>query len=381
MENREEYNGYETGPIRPPSEAGSLLLRVARNCPWNKCRFCCLYRGRRFSVRPLEHIIKDIKAIKQCIPEIEEMAGDGENAGKIYRYFKKPPHQGLPYHAAAKWYRDGMRSVFLQDADGMAIKADDMARVLSCLHDSFPTVSRITTYSRAGTVARKSGEELRMIKEAGLGRIHIGMESGSDKVLALVKKGADKATNILAGRKAKKAGIELSEYYMPGLGGNEYWEENALETADALSSIDPDYIRIRCLAVTENSELCEDYANGVFTRTNDTKMAQEILLMIKNLNGVNSVIVSDHIVNLLPGVEGVFPKDKQKMIDNIMWYLDLGEREKMIFRIGRRKGAMMRSKDLYDEARRAWVERYIEEGGINTSNIDESVDALMNRFI
>ena len=36
---------YEIGPIRPPSEAQSLLIRVTRGCHWNKCKFCGLYKN------------------------------------------------------------------------------------------------------------------------------------------------------------------------------------------------------------------------------------------------------------------------------------------------------------------------------------------------
>ena len=142
---------------------------------------------------------------------------------------------------------------------------------------------------------------MKRIAEAGLNRIHIGMETGSDVILKLVDKGTTKAKQILAGQKVKAAGIELSEYFIPGLGGNEYSELNALETADALNQINPDFIRIRTLAVTERGSLMEDYKKGIFTRANDTKMVEELLLMIENLQGITSTIVSsDHIINLLP---------------------------------------------------------------------------------
>ena len=177
---------------------------------------------------------------------------------------------------------------------------------------NIPGIERITSYARSETVVRISDEDLKRITEAGLDRIHIGMETGSDTILQLVRKGTTKAKQILAGQKIKKAGMELSEYYMPGLGGHEYSDLNALETADALNQINPDFIRIRTFALTEHSPLKEDYEQGVFTRTNDTKMIQELLLMIENLQGISSTIInSDHTLNLLPEAEGRLPDDKK----------------------------------------------------------------------
>ncbi len=207
------------------------------------------------------------------------------------------------------------------------------------------------------------------------------METGSDRVLRLVCKGAEKATHVLAGQKAKKAGFELSEYYMPGLGGKEYWQENALETADALNRINPDYIRIRSFALTERGELCEDYRKGALTRANDIQTAEEILLMLNNLKGITSTIVSDHIVNLIPDVRGKLPDDQPKMADAIQWFLDLPDADKLLFRIGRRTNAMKMIADFYDEAKRMRTQRYIEQEAIDDANVDDIVDMLMSRFI
>jgi hypothetical protein len=169
---------------------------------------------------------------------------------------------------------------------------------------------------------------------------------------------------------------------MPGLGGNEYSDLNALETADALNRINPDFIRIRTLAVTDRSPLKEDYEQGIFTRTNDTKMIEELLLMIENLEGITSTIISsDHIINLLPEAEGRLPKDKEKIIAALKRYLDLPESEKIIYRIGRRTGIMNTIQDLNNSVRRNRVQRLIEQYGINHNNVDAFVDDLLNNYI
>lgn len=371
----ENYNGIEIGPIRPPSEADSLMLRLTRNCTWNQCKFCRLYKGKKFSVRPKEHIKKDIDQIKTWIDffksgkkkfDLEEISGDD----KIWAY-----------HMTRTWYVSGMKSIFLQDANSLVIKPEDMIDILKYLKLTFPKIERITIYGRSQTIARISEENLKAYAEAGLNRIHIGMETGSTEVLKLVKKGVDKETHIIAGQKVKKAGIELSEYFMPGLGGNEYSNENALETADALNKINPDFIRIRTLGLPENIELHEDYENGLFTRTNDIKMVEELLLLVKNLNGITSYLKSDHILNLLEEVEGQFPEDKPKMIETMEAFLELPKKEQMLFRIGRRTGVMSKLEDLKNFNIIKRVEQISTQYNIDESNIDKICDDLMKHFI
>ena len=375
---------YEVGPIRPPSEAASLLLRVTRNCPWNRCKFCGVYKKTRFSVRPKEHVMKDIDSLKiwTDLLKAAEAADAHERNGMISRFNKSDEEQLWVYSSAAHWYRNGMRSVFMQDSDSLVIKPDDLADILIYIRKQFPEIERITSYSRSETVARISDENMKRIADAGLNRIHIGMETGSDVVLKLVDKGTTKEKHIIAGRKVKAAGIELSEYFIPGLGGNEYSELNAIETADALNKINPDYIRIRTLAVTQRGAQIEDYRKEIFTRANDTKMIEELLLMVENLEGVTSTIISsDHIINLLPEAGGRLPDDKQKIISVLKGYLELPENEKIIYRIGRRTGVMSSIKDLDDGDSRDHVLGLINKYGINSDNVDAFVDDLMNRFI
>ncbi len=385
MENlTKEHLGFEIGPIRPPSEADSLLLRVTRNCPWNKCKFCGLYKGKNFSIRPKEHVLKDIDLVKQCIDTFKEMIEvDLSERQTMIKQLRDNLGQNADYayNSAINWYRTGMESVFLQDGNSMIIKPDDMIDILTYIRKQFPQVNRITSYGRGKNIARISDEDLKRMADAGLNRIHIGMETADNKVLELINKGVDKQTQIEAGQKVKRAGIELSEYFMPGIGGNEYSRQNALETADALNQINPDFIRIRTTVVTDNAPLKEDYVKGIFTRPNDEKMVEELLLMIENLEGITSTIKSDHIVNLITEVEGKLPRDKEKMISALRWFLSLDEEERIIFKVGRRTALMSLMADLYDPFKRTRVERIIETNNITKENVDGIVDEAMNRFI
>ncbi|QUH26712.1 radical SAM protein [Serpentinicella alkaliphila] len=385
MNNQTEvYEGYEVGPIRPPSEAQSLMIRISRNCPWNNCKFCGLYKGTKFSIRPKEHVIEDINQIKRFIDIVRETEtlSDSDSSKKLAEINSSlGESERIAFYSAVGWYRVGMESIFLQDANSLIIKPDDLVEILEHIKACFPEVQRITSYARSHTIARISDEDLLRFANAGLNRIHIGMESASDEILKLIKKGVDKETHIKAGKKVKKAGIQLSEYFMPGLGGNEYSRENAIETADALNQINPDFIRIRTLAIPDNVELFKDYEQGIFTRTNDVKIVEELLLFTEKLEGITSTIKSDHILNLVMEYEGQLPQDKDKMISALQWFLNLNENEKMVFMVGRRTGIMNYMYDLVNSNKRERVLNIIKDNNITTQNVDEVVWELMKRFI
>lgn len=378
-----DYNGFEVGPIRPPSENASLLLRVTRNCPWNKCKFCGLYKGQSFSVRKKEDVIEDLKTICQFIDlfEITRHKSEAEASMMRSELMDRLSDKGrYAYQMALSWYRAGMESVFLQDANTMVVRPDDMVDILLELRKHFPDIKRVTSYGRAHTIARISDADIKRFADAGLNRIHIGMETGSDTVLNLVNKGVDKATQIIAGQKVKAANIELSEYFMPGLGGREYSKENAIETADALNQINPDFIRIRTLAVTKRSELFKDYEEGIFTRTNDTDMVRELYAFIDALSGITSTVKSDHILNLIPEVEGKIPEDKNRMLEALKWYLDLSEEDKLLFRVGRRAG-ILAGMGQFNESSKREIRQICSQHQIYQENADDVIDELMNRFI
>ncbi len=380
----EEYQGFEQGPIRPPSEASSLLIRVTRNCPWNRCSFCPVYKGSKFSLRPVPHVIADIDLVHQNIQQLEEAI---EKEGGLTQELLSSFSQGLEYHqrmalsAAINWIRSGMRSIFLQDANSLIIKPDDLITILKHLRKMFPGVDRITSYARSHTICRIKDDKLKQFNEAGLNRIHIGMESGSDKVLTLIKKGSKKEDHIQAGLKVKKAGMELSEYIMPGLGGKELSSDHAMETAAALNAINPDFIRLRTLAIPNTVELFQMHENRVFSRQTDTEVAKEILLLLENLEGITSTLKSDHILNLFEEIEGVLPKDKAKMIGVIHRFLELPAYEQMLYQVGRRTGVFRRLADLNDSRRRSHAESSCEQFQITPENVNETINELMKQFI
>ena len=383
MKRVETYNGFEQGPIRPPSEAESLLIRITRNCPWNRCTFCPVYKSSTFSLRPVEHVLKDIDSVRFYVEILDEARKSSGTISRrdVHSLIDKGSGDRQAFHAAYGFVTGGMKSIFLQDGNSLIIKPVDLIKILCHLREAFPMVSRITSYARSKTIARISDENLRQMADAGLNRIHIGLESGSDAVLKLVKKGVDKATQIKAGQKIKKAGMELSEYYMPGLGGHTLWRENAEETADALNQINPDFIRLRTLAMPGSAPLTEQFKNGNFDKMGEVGTARELLCFLDNLNGINSRVKSDHVLNLFSEVDGILPADKGKMMEPIRQFLQLEPQEQMIFCIGRRAHRIGRVSDLNNPQQREYALRICTELGATVENMDQVIDSLMQRFI
>ena len=341
------YREIELGPIRPPSEAGSLLLRVTRNCPWNKCRFCTLYRGERFSTRPVEEIKADI----------DQLA--------FYR------DQGV-----LNWPAFGTGSVFLQDANTMVLTADKLREILVYLREKLPEVQRVTAYGRVDSLAKFSAEQLKSLKEAGLDRIHSGYESGSDKVLTLINKGYTKAQEIEAGQKVKASGIEFSVYYMPGVGGKELSDENAVETADVVNQIDPDYVRIRTFVSKHGTELMDDIDAGRMAECSDWEKALELKKLIESIHGAGGRLYSDHIVNLFGEINGSLTTDKEKMLSVFEAFERLDARDRRRYQLARRLGGVSSlyhfSKLEDDELAR--LDKYLSQ-----LESDEELEAFMLR--
>ncbi|HSO63422.1 MAG TPA: radical SAM protein, partial [Desulfobacterales bacterium] len=217
---------------------------------------------------------------------------------------------------------------------------------LTFLRRTFPEIKRVTTYSRSRTVARKPADALKRIREAGLDRVHIGLESGSDAVLKLVKKGVTAEQQVEAGRRLIEAGMEVSEYVMPGLGGQTLWREHAVETARVLNRINPHFIRLRSLRVPARVPLRAQLADGSFRMLTDDMLVEEIRVFIENLDGITSTVASDHMMNLLEDVSGKLPGDKPKMLEAVRAYQSLPEPDRLVFRVGRRGGAFRSTGDL-----------------------------------
>lgn len=303
---------FETGVYRPPSEGGSnsLLVRFTRNCPWNRCGFCVMYKGEKFEVRSPADIKQDIDAMAAVCNDLTDIShnighnGDLTREAVIALLGKAPElnhHQGfiMLYH----WLLTGAKTAFLQDANSLIMKTKDLVEVLQYLRKTFPSIERVTTYARSKTLVQKPLEELKAIKAAGLDRLHVGLETGDDDLLKKIKKGVTTEGHIKGGRKAIRAGFQLSEYWMPGLGGKAVWESHAINTAKALNRINPHYIRSRPFYPQPATPLYADLQNNSFELLTPQEQLGELRLMIEALD-VTSRVCFDHAGNYWKNRQG-----------------------------------------------------------------------------
>ena len=288
---------FEQGVIRPPSEASSLLIRVTRNCPWNQCLFCPAYKGVKFSKRTVEEVKMDIDSM----------------ADEIRGYA-------------------GVRTAFLQDADSLILPVDDLVAILDYLKEKFPKIDRITTYARSRTLSHKSVDDLKRLRQAGLTRIHTGMESGSARVLQMIKKGMTPEEVVTGGRHVMEAGIELSEYIMPGVAGQALSEEHAIETARLLNLVRPHFIRVRTFAMHPQSPMQKMVQEGTFVSLTDDEIVAGIRLLVNHLDSMHSYFsCNDFSLNLLMQVDGFLDEKKEYMLKELDTFLSMTKRQKQVY--------------------------------------------------
>ena len=367
-----EIKTFETGHIRPPFHANSLLLRITENCTWNKCNFCTLYRGGAFKTRPIDTIKKEIDNVAYYRDRILQHLGDD---GKFDMHKVMREYGGIVnaqekdcYAMVFNWIQtDGMQSVFLQDANTLVLKPRVLADILVHLKKALPSLTLVAAYGRADTLMHITLEEFLLLKEAGLTMIHSGYESGCDDVLQLLNKGTSRQQQIVVGQRIKEAGFNFNVFYMPGSGGKELSQRNAKETAEVISAVNPDFVRIRTFVVKEGSPMWELQKSGHFHECGDIEKLMELREMLSAIKNCNGYVISDHIINLLPQVEGWMDKDMSAILAHIDGFMRLPEKEKRRFQLARRMllaGGMETMGQLRanDEATIAEIEQGITEG-------------------
>lgn len=277
---------------RPPSEAQSLLIRATRGCAWNHCSYCGLYRHVESSQRSVDEICLDVEMLAL--------------------------HIAQPVH-----------TVFLGDGDAFELETDDLWTVLAYIYASFPTLQRVTSYATAMSVQRKSDDDLRRLHQAGLTRLHIGLESGDNQVLRDIIKGVRAADMIQAGQRTRAAGIELSFYVMLGLGGTDRWLEHARGTVEVLNQVEPEHIRLRTLAYDPQAPIFSlmDVRAGDYTlklpqgrrREVQTPLGTlyELHELLTRLTVRSGAIMADHHSNFIEEFSGVLPHDQGRLLQQV----------------------------------------------------------------
>jgi radical SAM superfamily enzyme YgiQ (UPF0313 family) len=267
---------YVGNIYRPPSEADSLLLQATIGCSHNRCSFCAMYRDKRFKVRPVETVLEDIKT-------------------------------------AREYYGPGVRRVFMCDGNALILPMPYLLRVLAALEQSFPELQRVGIYANARDIAAKTDAELRELAGRKLSVFYLGMESGSDDILRRVDKGATAAEMVAAVRKAMAAGMKSSVIFLLGLGGRKLWQENAVESARAVSQMNPNYLSALTVTVVPGTPLARELKTGEFQLPGPEEFAAELRLFLRNTEVKATVFRSNHASNYVP-LAGRLPKDRERML-------------------------------------------------------------------
>ena len=269
---------YYGAVYRPPSEAYSLIVQVTYGCSHNTCAFCSMYKEKRFAVRPLEEVLEDFRM-----------------ARRTYRRVDK---------------------VFLADGDALVRKASELYIILDTIRELFPECQRVTSYASPASIRIRTDEELQTLRAKGLTMVYMGLESGSDEVLKLMRKGHPAAEIIEMGRKVRRNGIALSVTAITGLGGPELLEQHAIETAKAFNAMNPEYIGMLTLMVEPGTPLYDWVREGKFQLLTQPQVLRETRLLVENLDSPGSVFRMNHASNYLV-LKGTLNGDQEAMLRTI----------------------------------------------------------------
>ena len=275
---------YEGRMFRPPSEAHSLLVQVTIGCSHNKCTFCGNYKEKRFRIRPMDDIRRDLE---EC----------------------------------GRRYGNRVQRIFLCDGNALVMKMRDLREIFQLIRGYFPHCERVGVYATAQDILRKTPEELRELHELGLGILYLGLESGSDEVLRRVNKGITAQEMIDAVVRAREAGITTSVMVITGLGGPELWKEHAEETARVLNAMQPDYVGLLALMIEPETPLAEQVARGEFRLLTPKEVVSEMYVMVRGMELEHCFFSSVHASNYIT-LRGNLPEDKERLLREMEYYME-----------------------------------------------------------
>ena len=269
---------YYGAVYRPPSEAYSLIVQVTYGCSHNTCAFCSMYKEKRFALRPLDEVLED-------------------------------------FHIARQTYRH-VDKVFLADGDALVRKASELYTILDTIRELFPECQRVTSYASPASIRIRTDEELQTLRAKGLTMVYMGLESGCDEVLKLMRKGHMSDEIVAMGQKVRWNGIALSVTAITGLGGPELLEQHAIETAKAFNAMNPEYIGMLTLMVEPGTPLYDWVRDGKFQLLTQPQVLRETRLLVENLDSPGSVFRMNHASNYLV-LKGTLNQDKEVMLRTI----------------------------------------------------------------
>ena len=269
---------YEGKIYRPWMEANSLLILTTLGCTHNKCTFCDMFREKRFRIRKIEEIFKDI-----------------DEARSSFR------HVG---------------SIFLIDGNVLALKTEFLLKILGKITSTFPEYSKIALYAGLNDLRRKSVEELKELKQAGLTLAYTGLESGDPVTLERIKKDLTPEQAEKGMAKAKAAGIDILVSIIFGIGGKERSREHIVETTRLLNIMKPEQIAPMALAIQPGTELAKQVETGEFIQATPLQILEEEKYLLENLAGFETIYWGDHGNNIVSS-RGILPESQEQFLRKI----------------------------------------------------------------
>ena len=270
---------YEGSIWRPPSEARSLILQATVGCSHNACIFCVSYKSKEYRVRGTVGIRADLEDLSHT-------------------------------------YKKGVRRVFLADGNALAMDTEDLLEVLHLLSCELPSLERVGVYGYAKDVRNKTVEDLRRLREAGLGIVYFGLETGDDDLLRWARKGVDSRESVNACLKIRESGIPLSITIILGLGGLQHSGAHAIATAAALSEIDPEYIGALTLMTPKGTRIHDLVTNGSFTPMKPLEVLAELRLLVSCLELSDCLFRTNHASNYMT-IGGTLNRDKERILERL----------------------------------------------------------------
>ena len=269
---------YKGKVYRPPSEAYSLIVQVTYGCSHNRCAFCDMYDDKHFAMRPMDEIREDFELARRVYGRVER--------------------------------------VFLADGDALMRKTDDLVSILGLVYGLFPECERVTCYASPTSLQIKNEDDLRLLRQKGLQMVYMGLESGCDAVLEKMRKGHTAAEIVAAGQKARRCGLALSVTAISGLGSVDKWRQHAVDTAKAVSAIQPDYLGLLTLMVEPGTPLETWVKDGSFTLLTPAEVLKEAELFLQNVDSEGTVFRANHASNYLT-LKGTLNRDRDALLGQI----------------------------------------------------------------
>ena len=270
---------YEGSIYRPPSEAYSLIIQVTIGCAHNNCTFCGMFKDKQFRVREVEEVLRDIETARRAY----------QNVGKI----------------------------FLADGDAFVLTNEKLMVILNKIKQQFPECERVGIYATPQDVNKKTISELEELRDAGIGIIYIGAESGNEETLRDIQKGATRAEIVSAIKKIEASGIKSSVTFISGLAGRDNWKKHAIDSGTMISETEPSYVGLLTLMVEQNAPLYADVLSGKFKKLSPEEVVAETALLLENINVHKTCVFrSNHASNYV-SLRGNLPNDKEKMLGQL----------------------------------------------------------------